>query len=205
MNIQKFQHACLVLEKENESLVIDPGVWSNDFTTPNNVVGVIITHEHADHFDINKLQEVIMKNPDVRIIADQSILDQIPNISENLYPVKSGDTISCGEFNLRFLGGQHAVIHPDYPVPTNLGVIVDDGELYYPGDSFVLPDCQVKVLAVPASAPWLKISEAMDFLSAVHPESWFPTHDAIMSPAGKNLANTWLEKATGKKPTNYQL
>ncbi len=63
----------------------------------------------------------------------------------------------------------------------NVGVLIDNGEVYYPGDSFAEPGMPVKTLALPIAAPWMKTSEAMDFLTHVKPERAFPTHDAILS------------------------
>ena len=48
MEIKKYRHACLVLTKNTESLVIDPGYWSNDLVVPEKVAGVIVTHEHGE-------------------------------------------------------------------------------------------------------------------------------------------------------------
>jgi hypothetical protein len=45
------------------------------------------------------------------------------------------------------------------------------------------------VLAVPASAPWLKIGEVMDYLDAVKPRHAFPTHERVNSDAGNAMAN----------------
>lgn len=195
MEITKYRHACLVLTKNNKSLVIDPGGWSSDFVVPENVVGIVITHEHGDHFDIDKLRKIIATNPSTYIYTHVGIIAQLEELQGSGVAVSVGDTKRAGPFSLQFTGGVHATIHSDYPVPTNVGVIVDNGEFYYPGDSFALPECPVKILAVPASAPWLKISEAMNFLTAVNPKSYFPTHDALLSPEGRMLAKTWLEKA----------
>lgn len=203
MNITKFRHACLLLEKDDQSLVVDPGQWSTDFVSPDNVVGVIITHKHDDHFYIEKLREIIEKNPNAEIIAHESIIDQVRDLANNLHPVNVGDSIICSNYNLRFTGGTHATIHPDFPVPTNLGVVIDDGELYYPGDSFVLPNCQVKVLAVPASAPWMKIAEAMEFITNVKPVECFSTHNAVLSKVGQDLADAWLRRAADLVGSKY--
>ncbi len=70
----------------------------------------------------------------------------------------------------------------------NLGVMVNN-TLYYPGDSFTQPEGPVDVLAVPASAPWLKIGEVMDYLDAVRPRRAFPTHERVNSDAGNAMAN----------------
>ena len=196
MDIRKFQHACLELTKDNVSLVVDPGGWTNDFEPNDHTVGVVITHEHSDHFDKTQLQKVLEKNPDMCIYAHMDIIAQLDDFTGKKQSVSVGKTIQAGPFSLRFTGGTHAAIHPDYPVPTNLGVVVDDGELYYPGDSYDLPGCEVETLAVPASAPWMKMGEAMDFITAVKPKICFPTHNALLSTKGQHLADSWLEKAS---------
>jgi L-ascorbate metabolism protein UlaG (beta-lactamase superfamily) len=195
MEIKKYRHACLVLTKNNESLVIDPGGWSDDFVVPENVVGVVVTHEHGDHFDLSKLREILAAHPSIYIYAHVDIVAQLGDLTERGVPVSVGEETQVGSFSLRFTGGTHATIHPDYPVCANLGVLVDGGELYYPGDSFALPGCAINTLAVPASAPWMKIAEAMDFITTVKPKTCFPTHNAILSEQGHALANNWLSKA----------
>lgn len=203
MEIKKYRHACLVLTKHNQSLVVDPGEWSTDFVSPENVVGVVVTHEHGDHFNLEKLREIVVKNPSAYIYAHVDIIAQLDNIAEKCIPVAVGQEIQAGDFSLRFTGGMHATIHPDYPVPANLGVVVDNGELYYPGDSYTLPGCSVKTLAVPASAPWMKMSEAMDFIVAVKPKTCFPTHDVLLSPEGHALAAAWLTRAAESIGSTY--
>ena len=205
MEIKKYRHACLVLTKDNESLVIDPGGWSNNFVVPENVVGVVVTHEHGDHFDLKKLREIVAKNPSAYIYAHVDIIAQLEDLTEKGVPVSAGEEIRVGDFALRFTGGTHATIHPDYPVCANLGVIVDEGELYYPGDSFVLPNCTVKTLAVPASAPWMKIAEAMDFIKAVKPETCFPTHNVLLSSEGHDLTKAWLGRAAESVEATYTI
>ncbi len=203
MNIKKFRHSCLELTIDNQSIVIDPGGWSTDFIAHAGIVAVVITHEHGDHFDQAQLDNVIAQNPDVVVYAPAGIVEQL-NDSHYGHAVAVDDSISCGPFSLDFVGGTHAPIHPDYPVPANVGVIVNNGELYYPGDSFFVPEgYKIQTLAVPASAPWMKMSEAMDFIRAIKPESCFPTHNALLSAEGQSLADAWLEKAADSVGAKY--
>ncbi len=183
MKLTKYKHACFTLEKEGQVLVVDPGNWSTDFVVPNNIMAVVITHEHADHFFPETLAEIYDKNPDSLLVAHPSITEKMPDHKNNA--VKSGDTVSVGPFSLEFFGGEHAVIHPSIPIIANLGVMIDN-TLYYPGDSFTNPERPVEVLALPVSAPWMKISEAMDYVSTVKAKFVFPTHDAILSDEGKS-------------------
>lgn len=205
MDIRKFRHACLELTKDNQSLVIDPGGWSTDFKPSDKIIGVVVTHEHGDHFDKTQLQKILERNPEVCIYAHVDIIAQLDDFVGKKLSVTAGETVSAGPFSLRFTGGTHATIHPDYPVCANLGVVIDDGELYYPGDSFALPECNVETLVVPASAPWMKMSEAMDFITAVKPKTCFPTHNALLSAEGQQLTNAWLGKAAGSVNAEYQV
>jgi hypothetical protein len=70
-----------------------------------------------------------------------------------------------------------------------------NGTLYYPGDSFTQPDREVEVLACPTSAPWLKISEVMDFVAAVKPRKCFATHNVHLSEIGHELNNSRVKQA----------
>ena len=108
----------------------------------------------------------------------------------------AGDEVTVGPFRLRFFGGEHAQIHASIPIIDNVGVLVND-VLYYGGDSFEVPEgVEVQVLAAPAAAPWMKLSESMDYVEAVAPRRAFPTHEMLLSQAGKALTNTRLAWAT---------
>ena len=84
------------------------------------------------------------------------------------------------------------MIHSSIPVIDNVGVLVNDA-LYYAGDSFAVPEgVEVGTLAAPAGAPWMKIAESMDYVMAVKPRRAFPTHEMVLSRAGKDLSNARL-------------
>lgn len=190
MNLTKYEHACLTLEKDDQLLVIDPGVYTTDFIAPEHVVGIVITHDHPDHYDHELVTMIMDHNPDAIIIAHPSITHDIEAWSS--HAVEAGDQFEIGPFGLEFLGGEHAVISPDRPPLANLGVMVDD-LFYYPGDSFFVPEERaVDTLALPVAAPWLKASEIMTFLTTIQPRITFPTHDAILSDIGKELIDSMV-------------
>lgn len=202
MLLTKYEHACFTVEKDGKLLVVDPGAYTTDLPALESVVAIVITHEHPDHFDVTALGALIARNPEAVIYAHADITrqlgDSLPNQS-----VEAGQTMSAGPFTLEFLGGEHAIIHPDMPGVANLGVMINDS-LYYPGDSFTLPQKPVTALALPVAAPWLKMSEAFDFLLAVKPTFVFPTHDAISSDAGKGLADTMTPTFAQKVGAEYK-
>lgn len=202
MILTKYEHACFTLEKNGKLLVVDPGVFTRDIGSPENVVAIVVTHEHADHFDPAALGALIAHNPDAVIYAHESVTKQLGD-SLPTHTVATGQTVTVEPFELEFFGGEHAVIHTSIPVIANLGVMIDD-TLYYPGDSFVVPGKPVKVLALPVTAPWLKISEAMDYITDIEPELAFPTHDGIASPAGKQVVDGMLSSFVSKHGGTYQ-
>jgi hypothetical protein len=79
-----------------------------------------------------------------------------------------------------------------------------NGKLYYPGDSFTRPDREVEILACPASAPWLKISEVMDFIAEVKPKRSFPTHNIHLSDFGNQLNNGRIQAVTEQFGGKYE-
>lgn len=201
MKLTKYEHACFTVEKDGHLLVVDPGNFSGDFIPPANVVAVIVTHQHADHFDPDILAAIYNKNPQSLLIADQAIIDLMPD--HRGQAVSVGEKVTVHEFDLEFFGGEHAEIHSSIPLTHNLGVLIND-LLYYPGDSFTIPDRPIDTLAIPAAAPWLKIGEAIDFLLAIKPRFAFPTHDAILSELGKELSDAMLGRTAKSASIDYQ-
>lgn len=190
MKVTKYEHACLVVTKGEEVVVIDPGAYTMPLTDIGGVVAVVITHEHADHWTAEQLERILDRNPDAKVFGPAGVVAAATGIA--VEQVDAGDERTVGGFTLTFTGGKHAQVHETIPIVDNVGVIVD-GELYYPGDSFVVPDGEISVLAIPSAAPWLKTGEAMDFLTAVKPRRAFPVHDAVLSVIGKGMVYGRLE------------
>ena len=201
MKITKFKHACFSVELDGETLIVDPGGWSSDLVIPDNVTAVIITHEHADHLDKDALQKIFDKNSQAVILAHQDVTSQLGEFKTK--SVVPNEGMKIGRFELEFFGGEHAMIAKAMPVVANLGVLINE-RLYYPGDSFTLPDQPVQVLALPVAAPWLKVDETIGFLTGVKPKLVFPTHDAILSEEGKGLVDRVLTPIAEKVGAKYQ-
>ena len=113
--------------------------------------------------------------------------------------VAPGDTFDAG-LPVRVVGELHAVIHPEFPRFDNSGYVVTTGEqkIFHPGDALQLPDEDVDVLCAPASAPWLKASEAVDFVRAVKAPVNISIHDRIYTKDAHDILerhmNVFLEK-----------
>ncbi|MBX3094962.1 MAG: MBL fold metallo-hydrolase [Cryobacterium sp.] len=193
MRITKHEHACLEIEHSGDTLVIDPGGYTTLLVGVTNVIGIVITHEHADHWSEDQLEHLIKSSPDVRIFGPSGVAAAAVRFP--IETVEAGDTIDLDPFTLTFFGGKHAVIHESIPLVDNLGVLVNE-TLYYAGDSYTIPDVAVDTLAVPAGAPWLKIGDVMDYVTAVAPKRSFPVHEMVLSTIGKSLSNARIKSAT---------
>lgn len=192
MKITKHLHACLTLEKE-QSIVIDPGSFSTDFKAGTNIAAVVITHNHPDHAAADQLQQIKNKNPEVQFFSTSEVAAELSQFSFTV--VRHGDYHRVADFELEFFGDLHQEIHRSIPLIQNTAVLVDR-RLYYPGDSYTPCEYPVEVLACPSSAPWLKISDVIDFIELTKPKLVFPTHNALLSDIGHKLQNSRIEEIT---------
>jgi L-ascorbate metabolism protein UlaG (beta-lactamase superfamily) len=193
MQITKYEHACFVVELEDRKVVVDPGSFSTSLPDVTKVLGIVITHEHADHWTPEHLARILDSNPDAQIFGPAGVAAAAADFDVKV--VSDGDRIDLGPFTLAFYGEKHAVIHSSIPIVDNVAVFIND-TVFYPGDSFTLPPVTPEVLAVPSSAPWLKIGEVMDYVLAAKPLRSFPTHEQINSAAGKGMANGRIQALT---------
>ena len=201
MRITKLEHAALILEEAGRRLIIDPGGLTNPILGILDVDAVVITHEHADHWTADQLGRITDANPAARIYGPAGVARAAGDVAITI--VAPGETVEAAGWTLRFFGGNHAVIHPSIPIIENVGVLVN-GRFYYPGDSFYVPvGVEVDTLAAPAGAPWMKISEGMDFVTQVAPKRAFGTHDGVLSAAGLGLVHDRLKAVTEAKGGAY--
>lgn len=201
MKLTKYEHACFVMEKDGKSIVVDPGGLTTDFTMPDDVVAVVVTHEHGDHLDIDHLSAIASANPKVVIIGPEDVTAKLKGFETRT--VHGGDNFTIDGIELEFYGDEHSAIHPSWPRAQNVGVMIDE-RIYYPGDSFTIPEKSVDTLALPIGAPWLKLSEAMDFMAAIGPRFAFPTHDGVLSHDGQGFSDGNVAKFADTVDVEYK-
>lgn len=199
MRLTKHIHACVRVEREGAVLVIDPGGFT-EADALDGASAVLITHEHADHLDVDKLTTAASRNPSLRVYAHGDVVEKLGELQERAQPVAAGDTFTAAGFRVRACGGRHAVIHPDIPRIANLGYLVEE-TFYHPGDSVDpgdLPDgAAVETLFLPVNAPWLKLAESVELARAVAPGRAYALHDFLLSDAGHKVYGTNLAKLAG--------
>ncbi|MFI9585329.1 MBL fold metallo-hydrolase [Streptomyces sp. NPDC052236] len=186
MRLTKKTHACIRLEKDGQTLVIDPG----SFSEPDAALGadvILVTHEHPDHFNEDRLRAALIADPGAQIWTLRSVAEQLSaGFPGRVHTVGHGDTFTAAGFDVQVHGELHAVIHPDIPRITNVGYLVD-GSLFHPGDALTVPDHPVETLLLPVHAPWSKLSEVIEYVREVKPQRAIDVHDALLTELARPI------------------
>ncbi|MGV9597562.1 MBL fold metallo-hydrolase [Streptosporangium sandarakinum] len=192
MKLTKFGHACVRLEKDGSALVIDPGAFSEE-SALEGARTVLITHEHFDHVDVERLRRAAEADPSLEIWTNEAVAATLTGLPAEIRTVRHGDTFDTAGFEVKVVGEWHAPNHPDIPAVRNTGFLVDE-EVFYPGDAFTPPGTEVPTLLVPTNAPWMKMAEMVEYLRRIRPARAFSTHDGLLNDAGLGLIDGWLER-----------
>ena len=177
-------------------VVIDPGV----FAAPEAVDGataVLITHEHADHYDLENLRATDAPVFTIGAVA-RLIAEADGAVGERTTVVAPGETFDAG-LPVRAVGEMHAVIHPDLPGFFNSGYAITVGEelVFYPGDSFTPFDGDVDVLLLPVCAPWAKLSEVVDYARLIGAPRNLAVHDMVYGDFGLSVVDRLVPALIG--------
>lgn len=202
MQLTHFGHSCLLASFSDGSasettVLFDPGTFSHGFEGITGLSAILITHQHPDHADVNRLPALLDANPQAALYCDPQTAQQLGG---SWRAVHAGDEFTVGHLTVRGVGGHHAIIHPELPEIDNISYLIGDGDhparLMHPGDALFEPGEPVDVLATPAAAPWMKISEAVEYLRAVAPAHAVPIHQGIIDPSARGIFYGRLSEMT---------
>jgi L-ascorbate metabolism protein UlaG (beta-lactamase superfamily) len=194
MRLTHLGHSCLLVEVDGARLLLDPGAFSQGFEELTGLDAVLITHQHGDHVDVERLPALLEANDGALLVAEPETAAELRQAGIEAQPLHAGDELAIAGVPVRGAGGRHAVIHPDVPRVGNVGLLIGtsredggDGLLLHPGDAYDVVPADVDVLALPLNAPWAKVSETIDYLRAVRPAVAVPIHDALLQPMARAM------------------
>lgn len=201
--LTKLGHACVRIGDGTTTVVLDPGM----FTDPGAVDGVdavLITHEHPDHYTLDHLRATDAPIHTIGAVAAR-LRDEAPDLTERISVVRPRDRFRIGALDVEVVGELHAVIHPDLPRFHNSGYLIHaaDTAVFHPGDALTGPGRPVDVLLAPVSAPWMKVSEGIDFARSVGAARNVAIHDRIYSGPGLGVADTHFGRLLGAAGQDY--
>ncbi|WP_345520831.1 MBL fold metallo-hydrolase [Nocardioides conyzicola] len=203
MRITKFGHACVRIEHDGTTVVLDPGMFT-DAEAVDGADAVLITHEHPDHYLPDNLLAADAPVFTIEAVAAK-IREDTPSLAERITVVAPGEAFDVGGLPVTAVGEMHAVIHPELTRLFNSGYVLTagDAKIYHPGDSLTEPGEEIDVLLLPSSAPWLKASEAIDFARAVKAPRNLAIHDRVYSDAGHGILEMQMNQFLPKAGQEY--
>lgn len=182
MKITKYIHSCLVIEKDSDKILFDPGLFTfaEGLVKPSqfqNINAVIITHKHPDHIDGDSLKKILDENENAAVLANSDIVKTLAGKDIEAEVFESGAR-TVGSFSIEALDAPHEKILAD-ELPQNTAYVID-GQIIHPGDSYNKNLSERKgtpVLCLPTMAPWATEIATYNFAVEMSPEYIVPIHD----------------------------
>jgi L-ascorbate metabolism protein UlaG (beta-lactamase superfamily) len=200
MRITHLGHSCLLVEYDDVRFLLDPGTLSQDFDFVEDVDAIVVTHQHPDHLDVDRLPALLDGNPKARLLVEPTTVPVLAEAGVTAEPFAAGESAGFGSVTMAGVGGLHAVVHRDIPRIANTGIVLSaegSATVFHPGDMIDTVPPGIDLLAVPLAAPWCAFKETVDFVRAVAPAVAVPIHDAVVSPAGRAI---YLRQTTALAP-----
>jgi L-ascorbate metabolism protein UlaG (beta-lactamase superfamily) len=113
LKITHFGHACVLLEfdtPEPTRILIDPGTYSEGFDSSGAVDGLLFTHAHPDHIDMERVPALVQANPGLSVTTDTGCAATLSEHTIDHHVAADGDTSSVGSVRVDALAGEHAMI-----------------------------------------------------------------------------------------------
>jgi L-ascorbate metabolism protein UlaG (beta-lactamase superfamily) len=182
MLITKFLHSCLVLEKDSERILIDPGKFSFvekqvDPAEFSDISAIFLTHYHPDHIYEEGLDTILEKNPGAAVYTNDTARTKLAEKGFCAEVFESGRRVIAG-FVVEAIEAPHAAILGDEP-PQNTAYLFDQRVLH-PGDSYsknLNAYVNSAVLCLPLMAPWATELDTAEFAERLGPQKVLPIHD----------------------------
>lgn len=178
VTITKLVHSCVLIEAGGRRTLIDPGsfTWNDarfDLSAVEGVDAILITHEHADHVNIDLVRGALERSNAATVETTAALV-----------AILGDHGIEATSEGLSRFVAPHERI-PSGPGPENVGFHVA-GSISHPGDSHGFTGT-MPVLLMPFVAPWGSLVGGVDRTRIVSPRFVIPIHDWFVSPEGRGF------------------
>lgn len=190
-------HSCVLIEVRSAShtrhkLLLDPGSLTPALSPIDDLTAILVTHAHADHVDPEQIRR-LRTQENVPVYGDEGTAKLLADANLNATTIAGPGQLEIAEVSIGVSMWPHARIYPGVPVPVNYGYHIA-GQLFAPGDAFAVPDFPVDVLLLPTGAPWMKLSETIDYLRTLSPRIAIPVHDGGLAMAHREMHRGLMQK-----------
>lgn len=203
MKLTHFGHSCLLVEIADQRILLDPGGFSSGFEKVTGLDAILVTHQHPDHWDEERLPGLVRANPNAQLLVEAETGQILRGKGLDAVDLASGTAVQLGGVSVDPVGDKHAVIHEDIPRIHNTGVVLRaDGEssVFHPGDALDAEPGDVDVLCVPINAPWCALKETIEFVRRIGSTRLVPIHDGLLQARGRELYMRQIGNLGGGTP-----
>jgi L-ascorbate metabolism protein UlaG (beta-lactamase superfamily) len=194
MNVTKYPQSCVIVEKDGNKLLFDPGFFARQkysANTFNDISAIILTHRHSDHVDEDFIKEILNLNQ-VSIIANEDVKEILGDVVTKV--VNDGDAFEIAGFKIEALFLPHVKMVDDQVPPPNTGFIIDD-KLLVPGDSIEIAPRNIPYVLIPIAGPDLSLRDARIFCEKINAQIAIPVHYSIFSDEKPEVAVSLISSA----------
>ena len=142
--------------------------------------GVLITHEHWDHLDVNACRELAQASPAATFVVPEPVVDQVGIGRERIVGMEPGQAVPVGDVTVNAVPACHALhVEDGYSAdPRFLGYVVDSGgtRVYHAGDTIAFGGLAERLRQLRVDIALLPINgrrperEAKDIVGNLEPE-----------------------------------